>query len=193
LRWENAKVDGDQVIGETTERKDFRPAGEESKLNEVLIKAGTTLTPGMVGLLAAAGYDEIEVAERPKVALLLLGDEIQLSGLPKDGFVRDSLGPQLPGWFEKLGCEVVHIEYVSDQLELTIEAIERASKNFDIVATTGGTADGPRDFLHLAINKLKGEIAIDKVAVRPGHPQLLATVNGKPLIGLPGNLQWYRY
>ena len=189
LRWENAKVDGDQVIGETTERKDFRPAGEESKLNEVLIKAGTTLTPGMVGLLAAAGYDEIEVAERPKVALLLLGDEIQLSGLPKDGFVRDSLGPQLPGWFEKLGCEVAHIEYVSDQLELTIEAIERASKNFEIVATTGGTADGPRDFLHLAINKLKGEIAIDKVAVRPGHPQLLATVNGKPLIGLPGNPQ----
>ena len=189
LRWENAKVDGDQVIGETTERKDFRPAGEESKLNEVLIKAGTTLTPGMVGLLAAAGYDEIEVAKRPKVALLLLGDEIQLSGLPKDGFVRDSLGPQLPGWFEKLGCEVVHIEYVSDQLELTIEAIERASKNFDIVATTGGTADGPRDFLHLAIKKLNGVISIDKVAVRPGHPQLLATVNGKPLIGLPGNPQ----
>ena len=189
LRWENAKVDGDQVIGETTERKDFRPAGEESKLNEVLIKAGTTLTPGMVGLLAAAGYDEIEVARRPRVALLLLGDEIQLSGIPKDGFVRDSLGPQLPGWFEKLGCEIAHIEYVSDQLDLTIESIDKASKNFDIVATTGGTADGPRDFLHLAISKLKGEISVDKVAVRPGHPQLLATVNGKPLIGLPGNPQ----
>ena len=189
LRWENATVEEDYISGETTERKDFRPAGQEAEQNEVLIKKGTVLTPGMVGLIAAAGYDEIEVAMKPKVALLLLGDEIQLTGLPKDGYVRDSLGPQIPGWFEKLGCEVVHVDYVSDQLDLTIAAIDKASKNFDLVATTGGTADGPRDFLKSAIEKLKGKIHVDKVAVRPGHPQVLAEVNGKPLIGLPGNPQ----
>lgn len=189
LRWENAKVEGDLISGETTERKDFRPAGQEAELNEVLIRKGTVLNPAMVGLIAAAGYDEIEVAKKPKVALLLLGDEIQLSGLPKDGYVRDSLGPQLPSWFEKLGCEVVHVEYISDQLDLTIAAIDSASKNFDIIATTGGTADGPRDFLKSAITKLNGKIHVDKVAVRPGHPQVLAEVNGKPLIGLPGNPQ----
>lgn len=189
LRWENATVEEDYISGETTERKDFRPAGQEAEQNEVLIKKGTVLTPGMVGLIAAAGYDEIEVAMKPKVALLLLGDEIQLTGLPKDGYVRDSLGPQIPGWFEKLGCEVVHVDYVSDQLDLTIAAIDKASKNFDLVATTGGTADGPRDFLKSAIEKLNGKIHVDKVAVRPGHPQVLAEVNGKPLIGLPGNPQ----
>jgi len=143
----------------------------------------------MVGLLAASGYDEIEVAKRPTVGLLLLGDEIQLSGLPKDGLVRDSLGPQLPIWLENLGCQVLQVEYISDQLDLTISAIDKASKQFDILVTTGGTADGPRDFLHSAIAKLNGVIHVDKVAVRPGHPQLLATVNGKPLIGLPGNPQ----
>jgi len=189
LRWESAKVEGDLISGETTERKDFRPAGQEAELNEVLIRKGTVLNPAMVGLIAAAGYDEIEVAKKPKVALLLLGDEIQLSGLPKDGYVRDSLGPQLPSWFEKLGCEVVHVEYISDQLDLTIAAFDSASKNFDIIATTGGTADGPRDFLKSAITKLNGKIHVDKVAVRPGHPQVLAEVNGKPLIGLPGNPQ----
>lgn len=189
LRWENAIVDGDLISGETSERKDFRPAGQEAKVNEILISKGTVLTPGMVGLIAAAGYDQIEVATKPKVALLLLGDEIQLSGLPKDGYVRDSLGPQLPGWLEKLGCEVIHVEYIADQLDLTVEAIDRATKKFDVIVTTGGTADGPRDYLHLAIGKLGGVIQINKVAVRPGHPQLLATVNGKPLIGLPGNPQ----
>lgn len=189
LRWENARVDGDLISGETTERKDFRPAGQEAKLGEVLIRKGTVLNLGMVGLIAAAGYDEIDVAVKPTVALLLLGDEIQLSGLPKDGYVRDSLGPQIPGWFEKLGCEVVHIEYVSDQLDLTIAAIKNASIKYDIIATTGGTADGPRDFLKSAIEKLDGKIHVDKVAVRPGHPQVLAEVNGKPLIGLPGNPQ----
>jgi molybdopterin molybdotransferase len=189
LRWEHATVEGDLVSGETSERKDFRPAGEEAKLEDVLIAKGCKLNPGRIGLLAASGYDKVEVSVKPKVALLLFGDEIQLSGIPKDGFVRDSLGPQIPAWFEKLGCEVISVEYVSDNLDETISAIDKASKSADIVATTGGTADGPRDFLHSAIAALNGEVVVDKVACRPGHPQLLATVNKKPLIGLPGNPQ----
>ena len=189
IRWEDARVEGALLHGSTSARKDFRASGEEAKSDEILINRGTNLNPAMVGLLAAAGHDQIEVFVKPKVALLLLGDEIQLSGLPKDGLVRDSLGPQLPGWLERLGCEVSHIQYVSDQLELTIAAIDMASKNFDLVVTTGGTADGPRDFLHKAIRELHGELKVDKVAVRPGHPQLLAMVTGKPLIGLPGNPQ----
>ena len=189
LRWEHATVEGDLVSGETSERKDFRPAGEEAKLDDVLISKGSKLNPGRVGLLAASGYDKVEVSIKPKVSLILFGDEIQLSGIPKDGLVRDSLGPQIPAWFEKLGCEVISVEYVSDNLDETISAINRASKIADIVATTGGTADGPRDFLHSAIAALNGEVVVDKVACRPGHPQLLATVNKKPLIGLPGNPQ----
>ena len=189
LRWEVATVEGELVNGETSERKDFRPAGEEAKLEDIIISRGSKLNPGRIGLLAASGYDKVEVSAKPKVALILFGDEIQLSGIPKDGFVRDSLGPQIPAWFEKLGCEVISVEYVSDNLEETISAIDKASKSADIVATTGGTADGPRDFLHAAIAALNGEIVVDKVACRPGHPQLLATVNKKPLIGLPGNPQ----
>ena len=189
LRWEHATVEGELVSGETSERKDFRPAGEEAKLEDLLIAKGSKLNPGRIGLLAASGYDKVEVSVKPKVALLLFGDEIQLSGIPKDGFVRDSLGPQIPAWFEKLGCEVISVEYVSDNLDETISAIDKASKSADIVATTGGTADGPRDFLHSAIAAVNGEVVVDKVACRPGHPQLLAKVNKKPLIGLPGNPQ----
>jgi len=189
IRWENANVIGDLLNGETSERKDFRPAGEEAKLKEVLVRKGSKLTPAMVGLIAATGYDEIEVFKKPKVALLLLGDEIQLSGIPSDGLVRDSLGPQLPGWITKLGCEVAHIEYVPDDLDLTLKAINQATKEFDFVITTGGTADGPRDFLKIAVDKLNGSLIVDKVACRPGHPQVLAEVNGKPLIALPGNPQ----
>jgi len=189
LRWEHAKVEGEIISGETSQRKDFRPAGEEAKLEDVLIAKGSKLNPGRIGLLAASGYDYIEVSIKPQVALILFGDEIQLSGIPKDGLVRDSLGPQIPAWFEKLGCKVISVEYVSDNLNETISAIDKASKNADIIVTTGGTADGPRDFLHAAISALNGEIIVDKVACRPGHPQLLATVNKSPLIGLPGNPQ----
>jgi len=192
LRWEVATLVGDELSGETTAGKDFRPAGEEAKLGEVLISEGTLLSPGAVGLLAASGYDQVKVFRRPKVALLLLGDEIKRSGLPEQGLVRDSLGPQLPGWLKKLGCEVSAIEYISDQLDLTIDAISRASQSADLIVTTGGTADGPRDYLHEAIAKLtnlNGKIHVNKVAVRPGHPQILGEVNAKPLLGLPGNPQ----
>ncbi len=189
LRWEDASTDGKILDGSTTKHKDFRPSGAEAHLGETLIKAGTSLNPGMLGLLAAAGFDEINVVKKPRVTLILLGDEIQLKGVPRDGLVRDSLGPQLPFWLEKLGCEVVMVEYISDQLQLTIDAISRARIQSEIIVTTGGTADGPRDFLHLAIEHLHGLIHIDKVAVRPGHPQLLAEIAGVPLLGLPGNPQ----
>lgn len=189
LRWENASVSGDHLIGETTARKDFRPAAEEATLGEVLVSKASSLSPGAIGLLAASGYDVLQVYKKPRVALLLLGDEIQIKGLPANGLVRDSLGPQLPGWLTRLGCDVVAIDYVSDQLDLTIEAISNASNLVDIVVTTGGTADGPRDYLHKAIESLGGKVHINKVAVRPGHPQVLGEVNGKPLLGLPGNPQ----
>ena len=189
LRWEDAEINGEVVSGTTSAKKDFRPAGQEAKSGELLINKSTKLTPGMIGLLAASGFDEVKVHKKPKVALLLLGDEIQLNGIPKDGLVRDSLGIQLPGWLERLGCEVVTIKYVSDDLDETIKEINSASIDVDLIATTGGTAEGPRDFLKPAISQLNGVIHIDKVAVRPGHPQVLGEVNGVPLLGLPGNPQ----
>ena len=194
LRWEVATVEGELVSGETSERKDFRPAGEEAKLEDILISRGSKLNPGRIGLLAASGYDKVEVSAKPKVALILFGDEIQLSGIPKDGFVRDSLGPQIPAWFEKLGCEVISVEYVSDNLEETISAIDKASKSADIVATTGGTADGPRDFIKPMIEKFNGKNLIDRVRVRPGYHILINILtnqkgNNIPIISLPGNPQ----
>lgn len=189
LRWEDAHVLHGYVSGETTREKDFRGIGEEARKGDTLIEAGTTLTPGMVGLLAAAGHDQIQVITKPKVSLILLGDEILFSGLPTNGCVRDSLGVQLPGWLERLGCQVNKITHESDQLESTKSILLTNCEESDLVITTGGTAGGPRDFLHRAIVDLGGEIIIDKVAVRPGHPQLLGKVNDTLILGLPGNPQ----
>ena len=189
LRWENANVVDECVEGETSFAKDFRPSGEEAKKNDVLVESGMKLSPAMIGLLAASGYDTLEVVRKPKVALLLLGDEIQHSGLPKNGLVRDSIGVQLPSWLEILGCEVISIDNVSDSLDSTKKAILDAARNSDIVVTTGGTADGPRDFLHTAISELGGVVHVNKVAVRPGHPQLLGEIGDTTILGLPGNPQ----
>ncbi|CAB4753575.1 unannotated protein [freshwater metagenome] len=189
IRWESATLDGDILSGDIKEGQEIRPAGLESKKGEVLAAAGTILNPGLIGLLAAAGHDSLEVVRIPKATIILLGDEIVLEGLPHDGLVRDALGPQLPGWLNKLGVEVIATQYVSDELELVSNAFAEAAKNSDIVFTTAGTADGPRDHVRAAIAALKGELIIDRVKVRPGHPMVLAHVNKIPFVGLPGNPQ----
>ena len=189
IRWEVATVDGENLSGDVKEGQDIRPAGLESKKGEVLAAAGTILNPGVIGLLAAAGYDSLDVVRAPKATIILLGDEIVLDGLPHDGLVRDALGPQLPGWLQRLGVEVIATEYISDELNLVVDAFAKAAKSSDIIFTTGGTADGPRDQVHAAIAELKGELIVDRVKVRPGHPMLLAHINNVPLVGLPGNPQ----
>jgi len=189
IRWEVATVDGEIVSGDVKQGQDIRPAGLESKKGEVLAVSGAILNPGLIGLLAAAGHDHLEVIRKPRATIILLGDEIVLDGLPHDGLVRDALGPQLPGWLQRLGVEVIATDYVSDELKLVVEALDQASKSSDIIFTTGGTADGPRDHVHAAIESLHGNLIIDRVKVRPGHPMLLAHINQKPLVGLPGNPQ----
>ena len=189
IRWEMATVAGEKLSGEVKEGQEIRPTGLESKKGEVLATAGTILNPGLIGLLAAAGHDALEVVRKPRATIILLGDEIALEGLPHDGLVRDALGPQLPGWLHRLGVEVIAIQYVSDELELVTKAFAAAAKNSDIVFTTAGTADGPRDHVRAAIAALKGKLIIDRVKVRPGHPMVLAHINKIPFVGLPGNPQ----
>lgn len=193
LRWENAQYIDNYVSGEVSQNLDIRPAGEECPQGQVLVKRGTKLSPAHIGLLAASGYDEIEVMAQPKIAILLLGDELQLSGIPQGGKVRDSLGPQLPGWLARLGARVISQEYVTDELETVIKAVNSVTPEADLVITTGGTANGPRDHIHRALEALQGTLVVDQVRSRPGHPMLLAKFTqdnrAVPLLGLPGNPQ----
>jgi molybdopterin molybdotransferase len=153
----------------------------------VLAEAGIDLTPTLLGLLAAAGHDTVTVTRRPRVHVLVLGDEVQASGLPRHGRVRDALGPQVPAWLVRAGADVVRSVLVPDDLDGLISAV--ADARGDLIVTTGSTATGPRDHLRAAIAGVAGELVVDQVASRPGHPMLLARVGDVPLVALPGNPQ----
>ena len=88
-----------------------------------------------------------------------------------------------------MGAVVVSKQYISDERPLVVNALKEALENADIVITTGGTAQGPRDYVHDALAQISAEILVDTVAVRPGHPMLLARTNDKAILGLPGNPQ----
>jgi molybdopterin molybdotransferase len=168
------------------QNQDIRNIGEEAQTGIEVLNKSTAINPAVLGLAASCGHDELEVIRNPTIDVLILGDELLDQGLPKDGKIRDSLSMQIPGWILNSDAEVGQIKKVSDDLEITKKAI--AESKADIILTTGGTAKGPVDHIHPAINELNGELVIDEVKVRPGHPMLLAKLNKNQfLVGLPGN------
>ncbi|MEU1779560.1 molybdopterin molybdotransferase MoeA [Streptomyces abikoensis] len=169
-----------------TQGQDVRPRGQECREGDELLPAGAIVTPAVVGLAAASGYDELPVLPRPRVEVLVLGDELLREGLPHDGRIRDALGPMLGPWLSALGAEVVATRRLGDTATALRTALE--ASDADLVLTTGGTAAGPVDHVRPILRQLGAEPLVDGVAVRPGHPMLLARLaSGRHLVGLPGN------
>ncbi|WP_237404826.1 molybdopterin molybdotransferase MoeA [Actinacidiphila reveromycinica] len=156
--------------------QEVRRRGQECRAGEALLPAGVTVTPAVLGLAAASGYDDLAVVARPRVELLVLGDELLAEGQPGGGRVRDALGPMLPPWLRALGADVVAVRTLPDDAEALRAAISDAvaTGGADLVVTTGGTASGPRDHVHGALARLGARLRVDGVTVRPGHPMLLA-------------------
>ncbi|MDT0447389.1 molybdopterin molybdotransferase MoeA [Streptomyces johnsoniae] len=165
---------------------DIRPRGQECRSGTELLPARTTLTPAALGLAAAAGYDQLAVRPKPRAEVLVLGDELLFRGLPHDGRIRDALGPMTGPWLAALGAQVMVTRRLGDDAEALHEAM--STSRADLIVTTGSTAAGPMDHLRAVLARLGAHLLISGVAVRPGHPMLLAELpGGTPLVGLPGN------
>ncbi|MFE5685210.1 molybdopterin molybdotransferase MoeA [Streptomyces sp. NPDC056512] len=174
------------ALGDVGHGQDIRPRGQECRSGDQLLPTGALVTPAVLGLAAAAGYDELLTVARPRVEVFILGDELLTEGLPREGLIRDALGPMLPAWLRALGAEVTSVRRLGDDPKALLTAV-RAS-DADLVVTTGGTASGPVDHVHPTLSRVDAELLVDGVAVRPGHPMLLArTKEGQHLVGLPGN------
>jgi molybdopterin molybdotransferase len=201
IRAEDARLDGSgRVSGSPRPVPDWRDVGDEAAAGEELLAAGTPVTPAVVGLASACGYDTVRVVPGTRVGVVIFGDELLTSGPPDQGRVRDALGPQLPGWLRRLGAEPVAgfdpRGPVEDTLPAHIDAVKLALEQAELVCTTGGTMHGPVDHLHPALTALGARYVANTIAVRPGFPMLLAEVPGAGrdgrsafVAGLPGNPQ----
>jgi len=194
IRVEESTRDADgRVSGTPRPQPEWRLPGEEATKGEELLPVGTAIDPAVAGVAATCGYETLTVSPRPRAALRIFGDELLTSGPPGDGRVRDSLGPQMPGWLRRCGATIDATAVggpVEDTLEAHVEAIRGAFETADLVCTTGGTMHGPVDHLHPALAELGAEYVVNTVAVRPGFPMLLARMpSGRFLAGLPGNPQ----
>ncbi|MGC5053843.1 molybdopterin molybdotransferase MoeA [Micromonospora sp. DT48] len=194
---ESRRTPAGLVDGVPRPTPEWRQPGEEATAGEELLPAGTPVDPTVIGLAASCGHDTLRVRRQPRAALLVFGDELLTVGPPGAGRVRDALGPAVPGWLRRYGCQIDPNDVVgpvADTLDAHVAALRAALTDADLVCTTGGTMHGPVDHLHPALAALGADYVVNTVAVRPGFPMLLARLvdaDGKVrfVAGLPGNPQ----
>ncbi|MFC0004253.1 molybdopterin molybdotransferase MoeA [Micromonospora siamensis] len=198
LRVEESTRTGDDLVdGTPRPAPEWREPGEEAYSGEELLPAGTPVDPALIGLAASCGHDTLRVRRAPRAALLVFGDELLTKGPPGAGRVRDALGPAVPAWLRRYGCQVRPSDVVgpvADTLSAHVAAVRSALAGADLVCTTGGTMHGPVDHLHPTLVALGADYVVNTVAVRPGFPMLLARLvsdDGRVrfVAGLPGNPQ----
>ncbi|PTR28529.1 molybdopterin molybdotransferase [Luteibacter sp. OK325] len=166
----------------------IRYEGEELAAGSIIANAGQRITAGLVAAFAMAGIDTVEVYRRPRVAVLITGDEVLRAGEPlAPGMVYDANGPLLRAWFVENGYGEPVVAYVRDDEAALEEALSAALDSADIIVTSGGVSVGDRDFVPSVADRLGVRKVFWKVAQKPGKPLWFGMREGKVLLGMPGN------
>lgn len=167
----------------------IRWPGEDLMAGSPALAAGTVLNPAAVGLLAALGYAAVPCVRRPRVAILVTGDEIVAPGQPlSPGKIYDGNSLMLAGLVQRCGGEVVWQQVVADDapcLRAALAAVLEAHP--DLIVTTGGVAVGDFDLVKRVLAEV-GTIDFWQVRMRPGRPLAFGRMHNVPLLGLPGNV-----
>jgi len=163
-----------------------RPVGEDIVTSELVLPEGHLLRPTDLGAIAQAGITEVEVRRKPKVAIVPTGSELVLPGQELSrGSIIESNSLMLAGLVEEWGGHPVRFAPVPDEYEQLRKVIGRAVAEYDVVVTNASASAGSRDYIASILGEL-GKVIVHGVAIRPGHPAVLAVVDGKPVIGTPG-------
>jgi len=182
-------VTGDVVVlTPASPGENVRARGGDVKEGTILAEAGTVLSPGRIGLLAAAGFGCLRVGRQPVVGIVATGSELTEPGMPLGpGRIYESNRAALAALMESLGAAPKIFPLVADSLDGTSQALSEAFNQCDAVVTSGGVSVGDMDFLKPALEQIGGRLEFWQVAVKPGRPFAFGRYQGKLLFGLPGN------
>jgi molybdopterin molybdotransferase len=170
----------------------IRLAGEDIQQGQVVLSAGTRLTPQALGLAASVGAARLQVMRRPRVALLATGNELVMPGQPlTPGAIYNSNHFTLKALIESLGCECLDGGTVPDSLEATRMAFTQAAVGADLIVTSGGVSVGEEDHMRAALQAV-GDLQFWQLAIKPGKPLAFGHIHrsslpATPWVGLPGN------
>lgn len=165
--------------------ENIRRRGGVIRCGEHIASAETTVTPGLIGLLAGAGVGELAVASRPEILHVVCGEELRPPGAPiETGQIPDANGPMISALLAGRGLSVRTI-CLGDDLEMLCGLLAGSSE--DLVLVSGGSGGSERDHTAEALGSAGFSLQIRGVRSRPGKPLLFATNGNRGAFGLPGN------
>ncbi|MGH9187516.1 MAG: molybdopterin molybdotransferase MoeA [Acidimicrobiales bacterium] len=164
-----------------------RRAGDDLRQGDVVIEGGSPLTPAHLGVLASIGVEEVMAHPRPTVGVLSTGDElVEGAGPLRPGQIRDSNRRMLLALLAESGCVPVDLGLARDDEAAIAASIRRGVERCDALLTSGGVSMGDFDYVKSVLGEM-GEMRWMQVAIRPAKPLAFGTVDGVPVLGLPGN------
>lgn len=165
-----------------------RPKGEQIAKNDVVFEAGTLLTPAAIGFLAGLGITEVEVYKKPKVAILVTGNELVQPGKKlKKGKIFESNSIMLEAALQTIGIQKTKVYHVKDNLKATRKALKSILKKYDIVLISGGISVGDYDFVKEALLQNEVKELFYKINQKPGKPMFFGAKDETLVFALPGN------
>ena len=182
-----------------------RPLGEDIVATELVLPAGHVLRPADLGAIAAAGHTEIQVARKPRVAILPTGTElVPIGSKLEPGDILEYNSLVMAAQVKDMGGEPRRFPITIDKFDLICQRVQEAAQDHDLILLNAGSSAGAEDFSAKVVEKL-GRLLVHGVAVRPGHPVIMGMVNREsengessihiqqpnpdsqiPIIGVPG-------
>ncbi|MGD9202452.1 MAG: molybdopterin molybdotransferase MoeA [Chitinispirillia bacterium] len=176
------------TITEKSSKKNICYKAENVKKGDTVLEKGTLLTPAEIAMLASVGCDPVSVVRRPVIGIIPTGNElVEPSEIPKQAQIRNSNGYQLYHQVLQAGCIPHYCGIIKDTPEALREIIDREFNNFDIFLFSGGVSMGDYDYVPDVLKEKGFSLLFQKVAIKPGKPNVFGKKEDTYVFGLPGN------
>ncbi len=178
-----------EILESVTTGRSIVKRGNEIKQGETVLREGEKINAGTVAALASFGYANVQVGQRPRVAIFATGTElVAVDQTPAKDQIRDSNNFSIAAYAQLAGATIERLPLAGDDIEQLKLQIAAAAGRSDIIVTSGGVSVGRYDFTKAVLKELGAEIFFERVALRPGKPTVFARLpNGTMVFGLPGN------
>lgn len=186
---EYSDKDGDEVaiLKSATPSLDVAKKGSDIQKGELVMEKGSMLTPGKIGVLLSQGFETVKVFKKPSVGVISTGNELidQKDELTY-GKIFDVNGNMIKNDLVSCGADAKFLGIVKDDYDQLKEKIQDALEDVDVLICSGGTSAGRGDVIKHVLDEI-GQVYIHGISVQPGKPTIVGVIDGKIVIGLPGN------
>ena len=173
---------------EIKNKLNIRPIGEQLKEEELVLIKGSEICPATIGLLTGIGVANVKVILKPKIGVLITGDElIDVNDQLSPGKIYESNSHLLKNILLKYGFTDICLYKAKDSFIETKQVAKKAINENDVLLVSGGISVGDYDFVYEALNELAVKTIFYKVKQKPGKPFYFGKINNKAIFGLPGN------